>query len=112
MLLFWNAVRTQLLDDVDLFNRYSGRRNRANRLAAVLSLDFSESARGFLNCALPRYLLPRLVDAVPDHGPVNTFLVVRISPRKPTFDAGSPVIGFPFFIRHHCERLDRLSFPL
>src|SRR5690606_32283041 len=87
-------------------------RDAAHGLAPVLLLDFPEAPRAVLDRFVPADFLPRVVDALADHGVQHAFLVRRITPGEAPLDATVAMVRLAVLVRRHAHDLVALHFRL
>ncbi len=95
----------QLLHDEDFLVGAARRGDAADRLAAVLLLDFPEAPRRVFDRFVPAYLAPRLVDRVADQRAHYPVAVGRIAPGEASLDAAVAVVGLAVLVGRHAHDL-------
>src|SRR5690606_9417744 len=80
--------------------------------ASVLFLDFPEAPGAVLDRLVPADFLPRVVDALADHGIEHALLVRRITPGEAPLDTAVAMICLPVLVRRHADHLVALHFRL
>ena len=88
------------------------RRDAADRIAAVFSLNALEFGGGVIDRFLPADFPPFVSDLGADHRLENALFVGRVAPGEPAFDAGVAAIGLAVLVRHHAHQFFAAHFRL
>ena len=102
----------QLLDQEHFLVRAARRRDGANRIATVLTLDPLEFARRVLKRLIPRDFPPGIVDALADHRPEDAVLVRRIAVSEASLDARMALVRLASLIGDHAQDFIAFQFRL
>lgn len=95
----------QFLDQVRLFVGAAAGGDTADGIAPVLELDAPELAGGVGYRLVPADLLPRVLQALADHGFGDAVRMGRVPPGKTALDTGVTVVGAALLVRNHAHQL-------
>src|SRR5258705_3476813 len=99
------AGADQLLHQEGFFIGAARRRDAADGVPAILTLDAPEFGGRIRNGLVPAHFLPRVGDLLADHRFEDTLAVRRIAPGKAAFYARMSAVGFAILVGDHAHDL-------